>query len=159
MRALVAAATKHGATQEIADAIARSLASAGIDVGARQVHEVTDLSGYDAVVLGSAVYMGSWLQPARQFAEEHAEALANQPTWVFSSGPIGDPPRPAAVKAVAIEPITARIHPKEHRLFAGKLDHGQLSFSERALVLAVRAAEGDFRDWDEIARTSVPSSY
>lgn len=154
IRALVAAASKHGATHEIAEAIARSLTSAGIDAEAKKVDEVTDPSEYDAVVLGSAVYMGSWLEPARRFVGEHAHALAARPTWLFSSGPTGDPPRPAPEKAVSIEPITARIKPKDHRLFAGKLDHRQLSFAERALVLAVRAAEGDYRDWDEIAAWS-----
>ena len=52
---------------------------------------------------------------------------------------------------MSIDPIIAAVTPRDHRLFAGKLDRHQLSFPERALVLAVRAAEGDYRDWDEIA--------
>ena len=35
-------------------------------------------------------------------------------------------------------------------MFAGRLDRGRLSFGEKAVVLAVRAPEGDFRDWDAI---------
>jgi menaquinone-dependent protoporphyrinogen oxidase len=151
MRVLVAVASKHGATREIAEAIARSLADAGLVVEVENVEDVSDVASYDAVVLGSAVYMGSWLEPARRFAENHAEALTARPAWLFSSGPTGDPPRPSPDKAVSIDSIADRIHPKDHRLFAGKLDHRQLSFAEHALVLAVRAAEGDFRDWGEIA--------
>ena len=151
MKALVCAASKHGSTKEIAEAIGRQLTEAGLTVDVNTVEEVSDLAQYDAVILGSAVYMGNWLESARQFATEHAGDLATRPTWLFSSGPTGDPPRPSADKAVSIDPIIAAVAPRDHRLFAGKLDRHQLSFSERALVLAVRAAEGDFRDWDEIA--------
>jgi menaquinone-dependent protoporphyrinogen oxidase len=52
----------------------------------RPVEQVGDLSGYTEVVLGSAVYVGRWLEPARRFVEEHADELAARPTWLFSSG-------------------------------------------------------------------------
>jgi len=37
-----------------------------------------------------------------------------------------------------------------HRVFPGRLDKGTLGFAERAIVLALRVTEGDFRDWDAI---------
>ena len=150
MTVLVASASRHGATHEIGEAIAAELAGAGIAVDVKRIEDISELADYEAVVLGSSVYMGGWLEPAKQFVEQHAEQLAGRPSWIFSSGPTGDPPRPAADKAVQIEPIVAAIKPREHRLFAGKLDKDKLSFGERALVLAVRGAEGDFRAWDEI---------
>lgn len=150
MTVLVAAASRHGATREIAAAIAHELADAGIEVDVKQIEEVSEVARYEGVVLGSAVYMGVWLEPAKQFVAQHDDELAACPTWIFSSGPTGDPPRPTADKAVQIDSITASIKPREHRLFAGKLDKNTLSFAERAVVLAVRGAEGDFRDWDEI---------
>ena len=100
-----------------------------VDVDA--VGEVSDLAQYDAVILGSAVYMGNWLEGARRFVTEHAGELAARPTWLFSSGPTGDPPRPAPERAVSIDAITASITPKDHRLFPGKLDRHQLSFPEQ----------------------------
>lgn len=151
MKVLVCAASKHGSTREIAEAIGRRLAEAGLSVDVNDVEAVNDVTQYDAVVLGSAVYMGNWLESARRFVTDHAGELATRPTWLFSSGPTGDPPRPAPERAVSIDAITASITPKEHRLFPGKLDHHQLSFPERAVVLAVRGAEGDYRDWEEIA--------
>ena len=151
MKVLVCTASKHGSTKEIAEAIGRRLTEAGLSVDVNDVEEVNDLTGYDAVILGSAVYMGNWLQSARQFVTEHAGELAARPTWLFSSGPTGDPPRPAPERAVSIDAVTATITPKDHRLFPGKLDPHQLSFPERAVVLAVRGAEGDYRDWEEIA--------
>jgi len=83
---LVAVASKHGATQEIAEAIGRVLAERGVGADVMRVDDVTDATGYEAVVLGSAVYMGNWLEPARRFVEDHADELAAQPTWLFSSG-------------------------------------------------------------------------
>ena len=35
-------------------------------------------------------------------------------------------------------------------MFPGRLEKKRLSFGERAIVLALRAPEGDFRDWDDI---------
>ena len=36
-------------------------------------------------------------------------------------------------------------------MFFGALDHEKLGFGERMMVKAVKAPQGDFRDWDAIA--------
>ncbi|MEV7629521.1 hypothetical protein [Actinoplanes sp. NPDC089786] len=41
-----------------------------------------------------AVYLGRWLDDARKLAERIA-AQPPRPVWLFSGGPIGDPPKPA----------------------------------------------------------------
>jgi menaquinone-dependent protoporphyrinogen oxidase len=150
MKVLVAAASRHGATQEIADAIGRTLAAEGIDASVAAIAEAGDPTGYDAVILGSAVYMGHWLDVATTFVDARRAALSARPTWLFSSGPIGDPPRPNESQAVDVDELMSMTQAKEHRLFAGKLDKGKLGFGERAVMLAFRAAEGDYRDWHEI---------
>lgn len=150
MRVLVASATRHGATGEIAEAIASTLTARGVNADLQRVEDVADLGGYDAVVLGSAVYIGKWLEPALQFAADHAAELAMRPTWLFSSGPLGDPPRPDAAHAVQVDDLVERTHAREHRLFDGRLDPYQVSFLERTVAKAVRAKAGDFRDWDAI---------
>ncbi len=53
--------------------------------------EVTELEDYDAVVLGSAVYAGHWLEPAKQLAERFVGQLLGRAVWLFSSGPVGNP--------------------------------------------------------------------
>jgi menaquinone-dependent protoporphyrinogen oxidase len=68
--------------------------------------QVTTLAGFDTVVLGSAVYMGHWLAPARDLAERLAREAAGRPVWLFSSGPLGDPPKPAQ-DAVDVAPLLA----------------------------------------------------
>ena len=150
MTVLVAYASRHGATREIAEAIAAELSELGAEAIACDAAEVDDLRPFDAVVLGSAVYVGSWLEPARKLVELHADELSSRRIWIFSSGPIGEPPKPDAAKAVQVDAIVERVRPEEHRLFAGKIDKSKLGFGERAVMHAVRAAEGDFRDWDEI---------
>jgi menaquinone-dependent protoporphyrinogen oxidase len=52
---------------------------------------------------------------------------------------------------VRIDEIARAVRAREHRLFAGRLDRSRLGFGERAVMTAVRAQEGDDRDWEEIA--------
>jgi menaquinone-dependent protoporphyrinogen oxidase len=150
MRALVAVASEHGATLEIADMIGATLARRGIETDIRPVDRVTDLATYEAVVVGSAVYVGQWLKPAREFVEEHTDELAARPTWMFSSGPIGDPPKPDAATAVKVDDLVERVHARDHRLFAGRLEPARLGLVQRVVARAVRAAPGDYRDWNAI---------
>ena len=149
MRVLVTSATKHGATGEIAQAIADTLRDQGLDPTVLEPEQVDTVDGYDAVVLGSAVYAGHWLRPARDLVGRCGPALAARPVWLFSSGPVGDPPRPEE-DPVDVAEILAATSAREHRLFAGKLVRKQLAFPERAIVSALRVPDGDFRDWPEI---------
>jgi menaquinone-dependent protoporphyrinogen oxidase len=150
MKVLVAAASRHGATQEIAEAIGRALDAEGMDASVATIEEAGDPTAYDAVILGSAVYMGHWLDAATKFVDSRGAELSARPTWLFSSGPIGDPPRPDESQAVNVGDLVAKTRAREHKLFAGKLDKGKLGFGERAVMLAFRAAEGDYRDWQEV---------
>jgi menaquinone-dependent protoporphyrinogen oxidase len=153
MTVLVTAASKHGATREIAEAIAHVLDEHGVSAECVDLEKVGDLAHYEAVVLGSAVYMGRWLKEARSFIDWYAGELAERPTWLFSSGPIvGDPPKPDPADEAAGRHALEAAHAREHKLFAGKVDKGKLGVLEKAAVRAAHAREGDYRDWDEIAR-------
>ena len=149
MNVLVTAASDHGATAEIASAIGEALRERGMVVTVAPVEDVPGVEGYDAFVIGSAVYAGHWLKAARKFVESHARGLSGRPVWLFSSGPIGDPPKPTE-ESVDVAPLAATVHACGHGLFGGKLDRSTLSFGERAIVTALRAPEGDFRDFAEI---------
>jgi menaquinone-dependent protoporphyrinogen oxidase len=151
MRVLVSAASKYGSTTEIAEAIGKELSAAGHDVDVRPPADVSSIESYDAVVLGSAVYVGHWLEPVHKLIEREREALRQRPVWLFSSGPIGEPPMPKGDDAVGIADIVEATAAREHHIFNGKLDKHRLSFPERAVVFALRVAEGDFRDWDAVA--------
>jgi menaquinone-dependent protoporphyrinogen oxidase len=150
MRVLVTAASKHGATAEIGAAIAAALADAGLTATFERPADVESLDCCDAVVLGSAVYVGKWLGEATAFVERLEPELLSRPVWLFSSGPLGDPPKPDPQQAVDVTKIVASLQPRGHRLLSGRLDRGLLGFGERAVATAVRAPEGDFREWDAV---------
>ena len=150
MKVLVTAASKHGATGEIAQAIADALRDPGLDPTVLEPERVERVDGYDAVMLGSAVYAGHWLKPARELAARCGTALTARPVWLFSSGPVGDPPKPEE-DPVDVAEILAATRARDHRVFAGKLVRKQLAFPERAVVSALRVPDGDFRDWAGIS--------
>jgi menaquinone-dependent protoporphyrinogen oxidase len=156
MTVLVTAASKHGATLEIAATIARVLEESGIEAEFVELDEVGDLGGYDAYVVGSAIYLGNWLKEARRFIDANAGQLARRPTWLFASGPIvGEPPvaeDPDALRAGLAERLLETSHAREHKLFAGRLDVSKLGLLEKAAVRGAHASEGDHRDWSEIHR-------
>jgi menaquinone-dependent protoporphyrinogen oxidase len=149
MRVLVTVASKHQSTLEIGQAIGRTLAATGITADVRPTEEVDVITGYDAVVVGSGIYAGNWLAPARDFIQRCLGQLRERPVWMFSSGPMGDPPVPAGDPAGAVALIDL-VRPRGHRVFPGRLEGSDLGFGEKLIIKAVRAPFGDYRDWLEI---------
>ena len=118
-KVLVASASKHGSTEEIAEAVGEILRAHGLQVDVKRMEDVDTVFPYDAYVLGSAVYVGSWLRRATTFLDEHAELISTRPTWLFSSGPIGDPPHVAAEELFDAVDLVDRTHARDHRQFGG----------------------------------------
>jgi menaquinone-dependent protoporphyrinogen oxidase len=141
---LVAYASKHGSTAEIAEAIADALRAAGLLVDCVQADRVTGLEPYDAVVLGSAVYMKRWRREARRFLHRHASALRERPFWVFSSGPVGDPAMddPAWTEPRRTIAEAERLGVREHVVFGGT--------ATGAMARNTPPEYRDRRDWDAI---------
>lgn len=150
IRVLVSVASRHGATREIGEAIVRALTEQGIQSEVLPPERVSTIDAFDAVIVGSGVYAGHWLEPAKRFIERHEAKLRQRPVWLFSSGPLGDPLAPIA-EPVAIAPLVEMTAARGHRIFAGRLAKAELGFGERALVKMVRAPYGDYRNWPEIA--------
>src|SRR5258708_25169260 len=150
MDVLVTVASRHGSTREIADAIAQELRMQGVDADVRTIEEVPDLNSYDAVVLGSAVYMGNWEAAANQFVQRYQSRLPTMPVWLFSSGPVGNDDHPGQGDPPKLVEIARLTHARGHQMFAGKLDRHGLSLGERLVVNVVQAPGGDCRDWTPI---------
>jgi menaquinone-dependent protoporphyrinogen oxidase len=120
MKVLVCAASKYGATSEIAQAVADVLAERGCQVKVLPPEKAGAVEEFDAVVLGSAVYMGQWMKPARELAQRSAAALAARPVWLFSSGPVGEPAKPVD-NPVDVTKILQATRARDHQTFTGKL--------------------------------------
>ena len=156
MKAVVVYASKYGSTRRIAEFIAERLRHEGTQAEARPADAVHNPGDYDAIVVGSAVYMMRWLKEAVEFVRRNRAVLANRPVWLFSSGPLGSD---ASVNDPKLEPkeiaeFREAIDPRDHRVFFGALDAGKLGFAHQMMrkLPAARAMlpEGDFRNWKEI---------
>jgi menaquinone-dependent protoporphyrinogen oxidase len=152
-KVLVAYASKNGSTAEIAESIATTLRQAGPSVDCVEAGEVSSLEPYDAVVLGSAVYIKRWRGTAKRFLRRHAKQLAQLPFWVFSSGPVGEPkgdPNPTWLEPPTIVERVERLGAREHVVFGGRMPVNPRSPTARAMVKNCPAEYRDRRDWDEI---------
>jgi menaquinone-dependent protoporphyrinogen oxidase len=150
---LVAYASKHGSTAEIAGVIATELAAAGLTVDCREVSQVGATQHYDAVVVGSAVYMGRWRPEARHFLRLHRKALAQQLLYVFSSGPVGSDaqqPGSPALEPRRIVRSLERLGAREHVVFAGSLPGVPAGRLMRAAARNTPPELRDRRDLDQI---------
>lgn len=149
LRVLVAVASKHGATYEIADRIAARLRSHGLGVVVSPPADATDLVTYDAALVGSAVYAGHWRRAARRFVKDRSESLREMPVWLFSNGPVGADCG-APEDPHEIDRLIDETHARDHHMFSGRLSRDTLSIGERLVVQATGAPYGDFRNWADI---------
>jgi menaquinone-dependent protoporphyrinogen oxidase len=156
MHVLVVHASQFGATKGIAERISAILVRHGLTAETYPVTELATLAMVDAVVIGSAVHAGHWLDDAIRFVHRHQNELKGMPVWLFSSGPLGD----RAVKAEQPDPkevagFRVLLAPRGVTVFPGAYDRETADFSHMGLgeKLAGRLMpEGDWRDWDAIDR-------
>ncbi|TFC26795.1 flavodoxin [Cryobacterium sp. TMT2-18-3] len=158
MTTLVGFSSKYGATEGIAERIARKLREAGQDAVARPVASVDQVDGYDAFVIGSSAYMGSWRKDATEFVRRHQELITAHPVWLFSSGPLGTAGKDAQGRDLLkesepkqFEEFGQSLQPRGMRVFFGALDPAVLGRRDK-LVRRIPSGrellpEGDFRNW------------
>lgn len=111
MTVLVCYASKHGATQGIAERVAETLRPLGMEVTVLPTDAVGDTGAYQAVVIGSAVYYGRWLKEPRSSVRHNRSALAGRWIWLFRSGPLGSQ---APVDPKEIAEFRDTISPRGH---------------------------------------------
>ena len=156
-RVLVTYASKHGSTEEIARAIAHELRERNLDVDCVDVGDAS-LGVFDAVILGSAVYMGRWRSEAKHFLKKHLDTLSTIPFWIFSSGPVGEKAQEDFDKnAKWLEPhrvleIAEKAGMRGHMVFGGRLPTDPEGFMENSMVRNTPEEFRDSRDWDAIRR-------
>lgn len=152
MTVLVAYSSKRGSTAEIAETVAATLRREGLGVCLKPVEGVNALDQFDAVVLGSAVYMKRWRGDAKHFLKKHRKALRQIPLWVFSSGPVGDPAKdnPEWMEPPKLAEKVEEMGGRAHVVFGGCVPSEPKGFMERAMAEGVPKEYRDRRDWDEI---------
>ena len=148
-RVLVAYGSRRGSTREIAEEVGTALEEDGFQVSVFPAAQVHDVTRYDAVVLGGALYMYRWHREARRFARCHALALSGRPVWLFSSGSLDHtadereiPPVPSAARAAR------RLDARGHTTFGGRL--GPDSPGRLARGMVARGTAGDYRNLEQI---------
>jgi menaquinone-dependent protoporphyrinogen oxidase len=171
-RVQVVYASRHGGTAGIAQRIGEVIRRDGVDAVVVDAATQPDPSGFDAYLVGSGVYLGSWLKEGTEYLERNLAALAARPVWLFSSGPVPNANKPDTSDLLTqslgptegpgsgghkrIDALSAAIHPRGHRVFLGAYDPNDppKTMSERLIRLmpAVKNAlpAGDFREWDAI---------
>lgn len=149
MTILLTCSSKHGSTDEVAAVIAERLRAAHIDVETKRPEDVDSVEEYDAFILGSAVYMTTWMPEAVNFTTRFHDVLRARPVWAFSVGLAGLP-KGKVSDPTRIGPVLLAIDPEDHMTFAGCFDPSKLSLRERSIAKLGGATEGDYRDWDEV---------
>ena len=136
----------------MAEAIGQVLCEAGAAVDVRLAKEVTDLSPYRAVVVGSGIRVGKWLPEAVQFVERYQEALSRVPVAYFLVCLTlkEDTEENRRTVAAYLDPVRDLVQPVDVGLFAGVMDYAKLPFILRLMMKMMKAPEGDFRNWEAI---------
>jgi len=150
---LVAYTTRYGSTEEVAQVIAANLRDAGFVAEALPATSVQSLDHYDAVILGTALYMGFLHHDAKEFLRHHHEALQHRPVAFFALGPIHaddkdwigaqDQARKELAKFPWFIPVAQEI-------FGGKFEPGKLGFPFKFVPPLRNMPASDVRDWDAI---------
>lgn len=151
-KVLVTYATRAGSTAEVAEAIGKTLAARGMAVDVLPIKKVTDLSGYQSVVIGGAVRFGQWLPEAVKFVEQNSDALSKKSTAFFAVHimNLGEDETSQKARLAYLDPARKLITPKAEAFFAGSGNLSKLSFLERTIGRMVKSPEGDLRDWKVI---------
>jgi len=151
-RILVTYATCAGSTAEIATAIAETLAARGYSADLKPVNEKPDLTGYAAVVLGSAIRMGRWLPEAVYFVKAHQTTLNAMPVALFTVHMLntGDDEASRTGRLAYLNDIRPLLPDAGEVYFTGAMNFKRLSFLDRLIAKMVRAIEEDRRDWGAV---------
>jgi len=151
---LVTYGSKYGATAEIAEKIGAVLSSHNFEVDVISADNISELSGYDAAVVGGGVYVGRWYKPAARFLKKQARMLTRIPVWLFSSGPTGEGDPVSLLDGWTfpknLQASADQINPRGIAVFHGSINLEKVSGLDRRMLKTVGAEAGDFRDWQAI---------
>jgi menaquinone-dependent protoporphyrinogen oxidase len=128
--------------------VADALRDEGFTVEVTPARSARNLEGYEAVVVGGALYALRWHRDARRFVKRHTHELRTRPTYLFSSGPLDD----SAVKGVippvkSVKALMDKVGARRHVTFGGRLSPDARGFPASAMA---KKKAGDWRDANHV---------
>lgn len=124
--------------------VAESLVAHGMQADLGDANSVDELDGYDAVIVGGALYNGKWHPDATWFVDRNFEALRATNVWFFSSGPLDGSARSGSLAPVAhVQELARQADVRGHMTFGGVLEPKS---SGLLASLMSWGKPGDFRD-------------
>jgi len=148
MRVLIVHGSKLGGTEGVANSVASVLAELGLETSIRPASELPSPEGFEAVVVGGALYANRWHKPAKKYIKRYAEDLRLVPVWLFSSGPLDDTALDNLPPTDQVKDFMELVAARDHVTFGGRLE------SDAKGILAGAMAKnmaGDWRDDQQIA--------
>ncbi len=144
MRVLITFGSKRGGTEGLAQMVADGLRAEDISVDVVPADQDKELDGYDAVIVGGALYATRWHKASRRFVKRHAAELRQRPTYFFSSGPLDT----SAVRGVippvkGVKTLMQQTAARDHITFGGRLSPDAKGFPASAMA---KKRAGDWRD-------------
>lgn len=168
-KVLVAYASRHESTADVARVMADELSESGSTVDIRSIEGIQKLGGYDAIIIGSAIRYDKWLPEATDFVARHQSTLQQTPVSLFFTCMTLSIKSEKATAQVAeyaaqIAALLPQVSSAGVGQFAGALDFSKIPLPSRLIAKFVfaflRVKAGDYRDWAAIrdwARTSALS--
>jgi menaquinone-dependent protoporphyrinogen oxidase len=151
-RILLIYGTKAGSTREVAESIGKTLREQGLVVDIESIGTDVKPTGYDGVIVGSAIRAGNWLPEVVEYVKANAETLRDLPLAYFTVCLTlnEDTPENRETVSAYLKPVREVVPARAEGFFAGKMDFSTLAFPVRMLVRAMKSPQGDFRDWKAI---------
>jgi menaquinone-dependent protoporphyrinogen oxidase len=160
MRILVAYATAHGSTREVAQFMGRVLSTYNAEVTVANVVDIKSVEGYDVFVLGTPIHASLWLQAMCTFFDRFHDSLANKPMyfWVTCIRALEEDGKKHALQYYFDYKLLEDYQVRECTVFTGKLDTREITRQEQWFLAAnydgkimPGTIHQDYRDWKAIA--------
>ncbi len=150
MRVLIVYGSKRGGTAGLAAMIGNAFENAGMIADVAPARTVRSIDGYDAVIVGGALYIFRWHRDARRFVRRYAAKLSELPVWLFSSGPLDDSaPKMEIAPVDQARKAMQLCHARGHMTFGGRLAPEARGFPASAMA---KKQAGDWRDEAQVNR-------
>jgi menaquinone-dependent protoporphyrinogen oxidase len=151
---LLAYASIHGSTQEIAQQIAETMCKEGVVVDLQPARKVNAVAGYQAVVLGAPIYMFHLHKDALNFISRHKVTLMNGlPIAIFAGGPIEAGKDQWGEIHKQLDQDLAKypwLKPIAVEIVGGRFDPTNLRFPYNLIPALKQMPAADLRDWTTI---------